>query len=297
MNEVIKVKNFSKKFGDQEVVSDISFDVKKGETFALLGANGSGKTTTIRCLLDILKPSGGELLINNNKYTPLMSNIIGYLPEERGLYTARKVLETMIYIGELKGLQYNKAMKWSEEYLEKVGLGGKANEKIKKLSSGQQQKIQLGITIINNPELLILDEPTKGLDPVNRELLINILDDLKKQGSTIVFITHQMDEVEKIADRLLMIKDGKKVLYGDVNDVKAGFGDNRIHLIYSGTLPKNKELYEVTVGAKAAKIIPKDGISPDEILKYLVTKEIRIKKFEISAPSLQEIFVTVSNAK
>jgi len=291
---IITVKNFSKRFGDNEVVSDLSFNVHDGEVFALLGANGSGKTTTIRCLLGILDPTKGTLHIQGKQYGPEMSEMVGYLPEERGLYVAESVIDTMVYLGELKGLSKESARIWSYEYLERVGLPDKAKMKIKKLSSGQQQKIQLGITIINSPKLLILDEPTSGLDPMNRTLLMDILLDLKQKGSTIIFITHQMEEVEKIADRLLMIKNGKRELYGGVTEVKSSFGEDRINIDFQGTFPVNKAFYQASVSTNTAELMPNKGVSSDEILRYLSGQDISIKKYEVALPSLHEIFIKIS---
>ncbi|MFC1663162.1 ABC transporter ATP-binding protein [Patescibacteria group bacterium] len=293
--EIIKVQNFSKSFGEKRVVKDLSFEVHEGEIFAFLGANGSGKTTTVRCLLNVLQPTKGDLLINGQPYGPEMSYLLGYLPEERGLYVTSTVLETMVYFGELKGMSNKSASNWTLQYLEKVGLGDKAKEQIKKLSSGQQQKIQLGLTIINDPKILVLDEPTKGLDPVNRSLLMNSLEELNAKGSTIVFITHQMDEVEKLANRLLMIKDGKKVLYGNVNDVKTQFGENIVHLVFKGKVPENKQLYNIRhQETNYAELEPQDGVNTEKILEYLLKQGTEIRKYEIAAPSLQEIFIMIS---
>ncbi len=293
MENIIEVKNFSKSFGKKEVIKDLTFEVKRGEIFAFLGANGSGKTTTLRTLLGTYQADKGELTINGKKYSPEMSNILGYLPEERGLYTSSKVLETLIYFGELKGLTINDARDRAKEYLKRVSLGDKENIEIKKLSSGQQQKIQLGITILNRPKLLILDEPTKGLDPVNRELLLEILLELNKEGSTIIFSTHQMEEAEKIADRLLMIKDGTKALYGNVDKVKEGFGNNIVHLNFRGIFPKNEKLYRAKVENYYAEITPNANVTNDQILKSLIASSIEIKSFEVSTPSLNEIFIKV----
>lgn len=291
---IISINRLYKSFGSKEVLHDLSFDVKDGEIFAFLGANGSGKTTTIRCLLRICQPSSGELLINGRPFDYSLTSMLGYLPEERGLYTTSRVLETMVYFGEIKGLNKKKAIKQARDYLEQVDLMDKANIKIKKLSSGQQQKIQLGITMINRPQLLILDEPTKGLDPVNRSLLMNMLSELNKTGSTVIFITHQMEEVEKIADRLVMIKEGKRILYGDVNKVKRQFGTNIIHLSYHGDFPVNDKLYTFTTQNHFAEITPQENIAPKEIVNFLLGKDIKIDKYEIAAPSLQEIFIKVS---
>jgi ABC-2 type transport system ATP-binding protein len=270
----------------------------KGELFAFLGANGSGKTTTIRCLLDIYQPDSGELLINGQKYSTDMASILGYLPEERGLYNNSAVLETMEYFGMIKGMTQKDAQTAAMDYLEKVGLADKAFNKIKTLSSGQQQKIQLGITIINRPKLLILDEPTKGLDPVNRELLLDILKEMNKDDETTIFFsTHQMDEVEKIADRLLMLKDGRSVLYGAVNKVRKDFGENIIHLEFTGKFKPNPKLFTARTETNYAELTPLPKVESDKILDYLVSSGLNIRKFEVAAPSLNEIFIKVASQK
>lgn len=268
--------------------------MQKGEVFAFLGANGSGKTTTIRALLGIYQPTSGELLIKNQPFTHEMSAFIGYLPEERGLYLTARVLETLVYFGTLKGMSEHDAKTWALAYLDRVGITDKANAEVKRLSSGQQQKIQLGITMINTPELLILDEPTKGLDPLNRALLMDMLLELNKNGSTIIFVTHQMEEVEKIADRLVMVKDGKRVLYGNVDEVKSQFGSNTIHMRYEGVIPDNETLYTYRTENKFVEITPKQGFQPNEVLRYLLDNGVTIHKFEVSSPSLNDIFIKIS---
>jgi ABC-2 type transport system ATP-binding protein len=229
MPNFIEIKHFAMSFNDTEVIKDLSFDVKKGEIFGLLGSNGSGKTTTIRALLGLYKPTSGELLIKGKPYS-VNSVTVGYLPEERGLYKKETVLDVMVYFSELKGLKNPK--EWSLEYLSRVGLADKPAEKIEKLSSGQQQKIQLGITIMNNPDLLILDEPTKGFDPVNRKLLMNIIDELHKKGTTILLITHYMDEVERLCDRALLLKDGVARAYGTIAEIKKTFHNKSLDEIF-----------------------------------------------------------------
>lgn len=235
---VIEIKNFKMVFGDKEVVKDLSFDVYEGEIFGLLGSNGSGKTTTLRALLGLYEPVAGQLLVSGKPYAVDSGISLGYLPEERGLYKKESVLDVMLYFGELKGLTRSQARKFSLDYLERVKLSDKARTKIDKLSGGQQQKVQLGVTIMNEPKLLILDEPTKGFDPVNRRLLMNIVDERKKAGATIVFVTHQMEEVEKLCDRVVLLKDGKAEAYGRVADIKKKFGgasmDDIFVKIYGG---------------------------------------------------------------
>jgi len=296
MEKAIEILNFKKAFGKNVVIEDLSFDVLEGEVFAFLGANGSGKTTTIRALLNIIPPDAGTLKVYGKKYAPSMSSVLGYLPEERGLYINSKVLETMIYMGQLKDMSYQDAKKNALEYLERIDLADKADFKIKQLSSGQQQKIQLGITVINKPKLLILDEPTKGLDPVNRNLMLEIFMELNKnQQTTILFSTHQMEEAEKIANRLIMIKNGDKVLYGDIDEVKRSFGTNIIHITYTGKFPLDKDLYDAKVETNYAELTPKKGISTDKIMRHLIDSDIEIHEFQIGVPSLNEIFIKVSN--
>lgn len=241
MNEpssVIEIKNFKMAFGNKEVVIDLSFEVYKGEIFGLLGSNGSGKTTTLRALLGLYEPVAGELLINGKPYAVDSGISLGYLPEERGLYKKEKVLDVMLYFGELKGMTRDEARQFSLEYLERVQLLDKSNSRLDKLSGGQQQKIQLGVTIMNDPQLLILDEPTKGFDPVNRRLLMNIIEERQKAGATIVFVTHQMEEAERLCDRAILLKDGVARAYGTIKQIKEEFNgaslDDIFVSIYGG---------------------------------------------------------------
>jgi ABC-2 type transport system ATP-binding protein len=229
-DNLISVQDFQMKFGDKRVIKDLSFVVKRGEIFGLLGSNGSGKTTTIRALLGLYEPTSGKLMVSGKKFAPENGFTVGYLPEERGLYKKEKVIDVMIYFGKLKGQSNPRA--WSIEYLERVGLADKVNEKIDKLSSGQQQKVQLGITIMNDPKLLILDEPTKGFDPVNRKLLMDIIDECHKKGATILMITHYMDEVERLCDRALLLKDGVARAYGTIGDIKKEFNGKSLDQIF-----------------------------------------------------------------
>ena len=295
MQPIITVKDFSLKIGKKQIVEDLSFEVYPGEVFAFLGANGSGKTTTIRTLLGIYQPTKGELLIKGQPYSVERSSMIGYLPEERGIYINNTPYEVMMYFAQLKGVPKATAHKRITAYLERVELADKAKLKVKKLSSGQQQKIQLGTAFINEPELLILNEPTKGFDPVNRELLMDMLEEYNKRGTTIIFITHQMDEVERIADRLAMIKQGKRVLYGTVNNVKAEFGDHTIRLRYEGKLPTNDKLYSITRRElHDAELALAQPDKSNAALQFLVENGVTIERFEVGSPSLESIFIKVS---
>lgn len=233
MSAIVEVDKFSVTLGNKVIVKDLSFTVERGEVFGFLGSNGSGKTTTIRTLLGLYAPTKGTLLIDGQPFEPgNTASTIGYLPEERGLYKKEKVLDVMRYFGELKGLSGAEAERWSRNYLQRVGLSEYANARLDKLSGGMQQKVQLGVTIINNPELLILDEPTKGFDPVNRRLLMDIIEEHREAGAAIIFITHQMDEVERLCDKILLLKDGVAKAYGTVADVRKKFGGKHLDDIF-----------------------------------------------------------------
>lgn len=232
MDSIISVKNFRMSFGKTDVIKDLSFDVMRGETFGLLGSNGSGKTTTIRALLGIYIPTAGELLIDGNPYSVSGNVKLGYLPEERGLYKKEPVIDVMTYFGQLKGMSRGEARRVSLEFLKRVKLEDKAKVRLDKLSGGQQQKVQLGITIMDEPELLILDEPTKGFDPVNRKLLMDIIEDHQQKGATVVIITHQMEEVERLCDRVILLKNGSARAYGTIAEVRKKFGGKSLNDIF-----------------------------------------------------------------
>ncbi len=232
MKPTVYVKDFSLTLGDKEIVHKLNFEVKPGEVFAFLGANGSGKTSTIRSLLGLYEATSGELHVNGRQYTAKDAQSVGYLPEERGLYTRVSAIDNLIYFGEMKGLSRSEARQTGMDFLAEVGLADKANLKLKKLSGGQQQKVQLGVAVMGNPSLLILDEPTKGLDPVNRKLLLDIVEAHKQQGAAVIYITHLMEEVERLADRLLIIKNGKAEAYGTVKEVKKKFNATSIEDVF-----------------------------------------------------------------
>ena len=221
---IIEIRDFSLELGGKKIIKNLSFEVMRGEVFGFLGSNGSGKTTTLRTLLGLYRPTAGELLVDGGPYSVSGGVKLGYLPEERGLYKKEKVLDVMLYFGELKGMSRADAREFSLEYLKRVQLEDKATIRLDKLSGGQQQKVQLGVTIMNNPELLILDEPTKGFDPVNRRLLMNIIEERKKAGATIVFVSHHMEEVERLCDRAILLKDGQSEAYGTISNIKKEFG-------------------------------------------------------------------------
>jgi len=280
-------------FGKTTVISDLSFDIREGETFGFLGSNGSGKTTTIRALLGIYQPTAGVLHINGKPFTPENGGRLGYLPEERGLYKKESVIDVMTYFGRLKGLTKRDAATWSHGFLERVALGDKAKTRLDKLSGGQQQKVQLGVTIMNNPELLILDEPTKGFDPVNRRLLMDIIDDQKKAGATVLMVTHQMEEVERLCDRVILLKNGTAEAYGTVAQVQDKYGGTVVKLTYSGTIPASTH-YDVTVReTNYAELTLTDTVDAAVIVQDLVAAGVLIRGFSSDRPSLEDIFIRV----
>ena len=292
MNEdIVSIKDFELSFGDKKIIHGLNFSVKRGEIFGFLGSNGSGKTTTIRALLGIYQADSGELLINGKKFSPERTGLIGYLPEERGLYRKEKVIDVMQYFGQLKGLSKKEARDFSQDFLKRVGLEDKARLNIDKLSGGQQQKIQLGITIMGKPDLLILDEPTKGFDPVNRELLMEIIKEENTRGATIIMVTHQMEEVEKICNRALLLKNGKTKAYGTVDEIRNQFGKQRIILEFVGDLPESDKFEIIKKETNYAELSPK--VDSQEIIKELVSKDLRILNFKVQKSTLNEIFLEI----
>jgi ABC-2 type transport system ATP-binding protein len=280
-------------FGSTTVIHDLSFDIRRGETFGFLGSNGSGKTTTLRALLGIYRPTSGRLLIDGTPFNPDFAHRLGYLPEERGLYKKESVIDVMTYFGRLKGLAKTEALSWSMDYLERVELADKAKTRVDKLSGGQQQKVQLGVTIMNRPELLILDEPTKGFDPVNRRLLMDIIDEQRAAGATVLMVTHQMEEVERLCDRIILLKDGAARAYGTVTEVQEEFGGLTITVEYAGTLPESGAYDIVSHGDGRALLSVENGADLAGILRALMDAGLTVSRFEPRRRSLDDIFVEV----
>jgi ABC-2 type transport system ATP-binding protein len=292
---MLTVENLKKTFANITAVDGVSFEVKRGEIFGLLGPNGAGKTTTIRMILDIIKPDSGVIKFDGREIDDEIKSKIGYLPEERGLYRKTRVLETILYFAELKGIDRKIALERAKHWLEKFGLIDRARSKIEELSKGNQQKVQIIISILHDPELIILDEPFAGLDPVNQELLKDILLDLKRENKAIIFSTHQMDQVEKLCDTICLINKGKPVLSGSLADVKKMFGRNTIHIEFDGDSESLKNLRyvkSIDVYPNYAEITVEEGVEPMEVLKQIIG-HANLKKFEIKEPSLHSIFIDV----
>ncbi len=292
----IETKNISKSFGSQKAVDDVSFQVEPGEIFGLLGPNGAGKTTTIRIILDIFKPDHGSVSILGGEMSEAKKNQIGYLPEERGLYQEITLENCLVYLATLKGLDKKESQQKINRYLEEFSLSEHRKKKVKELSKGMQQKAQLITTLVHDPEIIIIDEPFSALDPVNTQMVKDLLIEQRNLGKTIVMSTHQMHQVEELCDRLVLINRGKSVLYGKLADIQKSFSGNDILLRTEDTLPDNIPGVEKVITENnhhTYKLHLQASSTPQSILKYLLSKDIILQQFEISSLSLDEIFIQV----
>jgi len=289
----VVITEVSKSFNATKVVDNISFSVRPGEVFGLIGPNGAGKTTTIRIMMDIIKPDSGRISILGESLSEHSKNRIGYLPEERGLYKKLTVLQSLIYLASLKGISTRLARSKSEELLRRVDMLPHKEKKIEELSRGMGHIIQFVVTIIHDPQLVILDEPFAGLDPVNTELLKEIIVELRSQGKAIILSTHRMNEVEELCDRILMINEGRSVLYGELNEIKARFRSNSVFLEFEGELCNIRGVTESRDYGRYVELLLDAKTRPQQVLEQLMSQGISISRFEVSTPSLHEIFLQV----
>jgi len=290
----IIVDHISKSFGTLKAVNDVSFEVQPGEIFGLLGPNGAGKTTAIRIILDIFKPDSGTVNILGGKMDEQKKNRIGYLPEERGLYQDIPLDRCLSYLASLKGLDTATSNKRIDEYLERFDLASAKKKKVKELSKGMQQKAQLITTLVHQPELIIIDEPFSALDPVNTQMVKDLLREQREQGKTIIMCTHQMHQVEELCDRLVLIDQGKALLYGSLTDVRKKFAKPSVFITTGDKLPdpiKGVGSVEKVNGDLLLHLI--NGTEPNDVLKTLVSKGVGLDRFEIALPTLDEIFIEV----
>lgn len=290
----IEIQSVHKSFGELKAVDGVSFDVHKGEIFGLLGPNGAGKTTLIRILLDIFKPDVGEVAILGSEMTEAKKNQIGYMPEERGLYQDITLERCLVYLGKLKGLSASEAKERLAPYLERFDLTAHKDKKTKELSKGMQQKAQLIATLQHAPELIIIDEPFAGLDPVNTRMVKDLLEDLRGQGVTIMMSTHQMHQVEELCDRIALINRGERILYGNVADIQRQFSGNAVWVQSPTKLPPLPGVEHVEEGRNGAKKLTiSSDLSPQDLLSTFVEQNIPLERFEIATPTLDEIFIQV----
>ena len=293
----IDVSNVSKHYGSFEAVRNLSFSVQPGETFGLLGPNGAGKTTTIRMLMDIIKPNAGHIRILGEAPSDAIKNRIGYLPEERGLYKGLRVMDTLIYLAALKDVDRHAAGRRAEALLKRVDLWDNRNHKISALSKGMQQKLQFVVTILHDPDLVVLDEPFQGLDPVNTELIQEMIAALPGQGKTVVLSTHMMSRVERLCDRILLIDHGRPVLYGQIDEIKDRFANNSVILRTAGHLDRMAGVKRVVNHGRHYELFLEDGTTPQDILKRLIHAGVEVREFEVATPALNEIFIEVVGTK
>ncbi|MBN2002299.1 MAG: ATP-binding cassette domain-containing protein [Anaerolineae bacterium] len=290
----VTVSNISKSFGDVKAVQDVSFEVHPGEVFGLLGPNGAGKTTTIRMMLDIFRPDKGEITILGGKLDEARKRRIGYMPEERGLYKDLKLEATLVYLATLKGVRETVAREQLGPWLERFDLVDYRHKKIQELSKGMQQKAQIIATLLHNPDLLVVDEPFSGLDPVNTRLVKDIIEELRQQGKTIIMSTHQMYQVEALCNRIVLINRGRAVLYGEVERIKRDFAGNALTLEGHGDFEHLPGVLEVRRNNGAWHVTLEPGFDPQDVLRALMNQEGgRLERFELAEPSLDDIFVTV----
>jgi len=293
----VEVKSVVKIYGKRRVVNDVSFTVAQGEIFGLIGPNGAGKTTTIRMMMDIIKPDSGEINILGEHLNEAAKNGIGYLPEERGLYKKITVLHSLVYLASLKGIPAHRAQSRAEELLKRIDMLPHKNKKIEELSRGMGQLIQFLVTIIHDPRLVILDEPFAGLDPVNTELLKEIILELRSQGKAIILSTHRMNEVEALCDRVLMIDVGRSVLYGKLTEIKTKYRNNSVFVEFDGELGGLAGVVDVKDYGQYTELFLDGEATPQQVLKQLVSRGGSLNRFEVSTPSLNEIFIQVAAKK
>ena len=287
----VEVSHIAKFYADKAAVNDLSFVVAQGEIFGLIGPNGAGKTTTIRMIMDIIKPDSGDVAILGEKWSEASKNRLGYLPEERGLYKKLSVLDSIIYLARLKGMDRRSAEGKADELLNQTGMLSHKGKRIEELSKGMGQIIQFLVTIIHDPELIILDEPFAGLDPVNTELLKRMFVNLRNQGKAVILSTHQMNQVEELCDRILMINDGHSVLYGNLTEVKARYRSHSVILEFEGKLGEVPGVTEKRTHKGYVELVLAGNTTPQQILERLVSTGIVINRFEVATPSLNEIFL------
>jgi ABC-2 type transport system ATP-binding protein len=290
----MQVYRISKRFGETQAVADVSFAVESGEIFGLLGPNGAGKTTTIRMMLDIFKPDAGTVRIFGGELDVARKRRIGYLPEERGLYKDQKLEPTLVYLATLKGLDEKTARRRLAGWLERLDLARHRQKKVQDLSKGMQQKAQIIATLLHDPELIVVDEPFAGLDPVNTRLVKEIFEEQRQAGKSILMSTHQMYQVEALCNRIVLIDDGRAVLYGAVDAIKRNFAGNAVVIQGQGDFTHIPGVLETRQHNGAWQMALEVGADPQAVFRTLAARQdVRIERFELAQPSLDDIFINV----
>lgn len=292
---MLSVKNLTKEFNNIVVVDNVSFEVSEGKIFGLLGPNGAGKTTTIRTILNIIRPSSGNIFFDGRPITPEFFNIIGYLPEERGLYKKSRVIDVIKYFAALKNIYSKKAMALADEWLKRLDISEFKEKKVEELSKGNQQKVQFITSVLHEPKLLILDEPFAGFDPINQEKIKELILSFVDQGKIIILSTHQMDTAEKLCSDILLIDRGKEVCSGSLKGIKKQYGLNVVNLEFSGdisALKNHPDVINMHLYRDRAEIKLKEDVKISEFLRS-ITQNYNINAFNSIDPSLHKIFIDV----
>jgi ABC-2 type transport system ATP-binding protein len=290
----VDVRGVWKRFGDVDVVQDLSFDVQPGEVLGFLGPNGSGKTTTMRMILDIVRPARGEIRVFGGPPGVEHQGRIGYLPEDRGLYRDVRIIDTLTYFGALRGLPESGARRKAQGLLDEMGLGDAADKRAAELSRGMHQKAQLIATILNDPDLLIVDEPFQGLDPVNADMLKGVVREQRDRGAAVIMSTHDMGDAQTLCDRILLIDKGRRLLYGTVEQVRKAFSDGAVEVIgrdrpvEAPALASVSDLREVDGGVR---YLIREGATPQDLFRELAAAGAAVDRFAVQAPSLDEVFI------
>ncbi|MEO8647567.1 MAG: ATP-binding cassette domain-containing protein [Acidobacteriota bacterium] len=293
-NVTLNVDHVSKRFGSFAAVEDLSFTVRAGRVFGFLGPNGAGKTTTIRMIVGITVPDEGAITLFGQRMSPVMQNRIGYLPEERGLYKKMKVVDQLRYFAALKGVNSADAVKKIDFWMDRMGLSEWTRKRTTDLSKGMQQKIQFISTVLHDPDLLILDEPFSGLDPINVEFMMDVISEFKTQEKTIIFSTHMMETAERLCSDILLINKSRKVMAGSLREVKASYGDDLIALRATGgesVLADKNLVARVVEHADELEVHLADGANAQQLLRSLIDGGADVSKFEKVEPSLNDIFI------
>jgi ABC-2 type transport system ATP-binding protein len=292
---LLELKNLKKYYATQKAVDDISFSIKEGDIFGLLGPNGAGKTTLLRMITGIFFPDEGEILFQGRPFDPQKDIAdIGYMPEERGLYKKMKIGEQALYLAQLKGLSKSHALELIKKWFVKLEMESWWNKKVEDLSKGMSQKLQFVTTVLHQPKLIILDEPFSGLDPVNSNIIKEEIYNLAKEGSTIIFSTHRMEQVEEICNHIVLINKGSKILDGTVKNIKQDFKENLFHIGFESLPPVHDTMaFEIVQQDDDHSLTVKihDGYKPNDVLEYYLQQQASINSFHEILPSLNEIFI------
>ncbi len=291
---ILELHNLKKYYATQKAVDDISFNITKGSIFGLLGPNGAGKTTLLRMITGIFYPDSGEIIFDGKHFDPLNDiTKIGYMPEERGLYKKMKIGEQALYLAQLKGLSKSDALQKIKFWFERLEMQSWWNKKVEDLSKGMSQKLQFVTTVLHEPKLIILDEPFSGLDPVNANLIKDEIYGLAQRGSTVIFSTHRMEQVEEICDHIVLVNLGRKILDGSVVDIKQQFKENVFSIQLSGMPASLTHTSFQVIDQKANNLFVKinTGFKSNDVLKYFIDQNINIESFNEMLPSLNDIFI------